>query len=548
MSHCTTSGNSRSKYHGRCGTNLTGKLFSGAHIQDISRTISSMVDTPTRVEHREQRRISESPQLRGDPDDLSISVTSQDFWDHIYRGSSRRCQFTQQFITSPYGPRDLPALDDRRVGTVMSPGQTHLLESIFSLALPNDPPNRISRTLQGYELMEQSKPGDGSDESAELKDVQCSLVGFLSLDPSVESNSMAYVLQAGAIWISHFTFEPLRIAPLARNQVFQFYVFGEEMRQLQFLFSDIVHELIGSAEYDPAESSAFSTIGTILGRRLTEASAYVEVTRSLDKQYAAKAMLCTARASSLSSVLDFMQLAAPVFRRACPDPPEGLVNLPTLFTAAIRDLQNYGIFDVLFGVLTGRPMFFRYAVDFTPEVSESHFLLVDSPGLRSMNGLCEDFGPHVPRQIVDELEQEIKCMTPIVSPSTEPALAIARVAVQQCWFQAAFIYLYMGLCGDRSTHPRVVNVQTQFMRILESVKPRRYSDSFMVLPMIILGLATNDWTERNMIRRRMLGVPECSCPGRMGNDFVRILDRVWSTNRPVVWSDLRQACWEVVGV
>lgn len=207
-------------------------------------------------------------------------------------------------------------------------------------------------------------------------------------------------------------------------------------------------------------------------------------------------------------------------------------------------------------------MFFRYNVEFPPEAPESLFLLEEGPGLRwmygvpdrllltfaHMNALFEDFGPGVREDITDTLEMEIKWMKPIVGSSTEPIFAVGRMVVQECWLLAALIYLYMGLCGADSTDARVSNVRAEFMKIVASVKPKRNPDSFLVLPMVILGVATIDLNERHMIRRRMLGVSECSHPGTMENDFVRVLDNVWTNHRPVVWGDLRRAYWEVLGV
>ncbi|CAE6446860.1 unnamed protein product [Rhizoctonia solani] len=220
--------------------------------------------------------------------------------------------------------------------------------------------------------------------------------------------------------------------------------------------------------------------------------------------------------------------------------------------------------DALLGMLTVRPMFFRYTVRFTPQAPESLFSRADVPSLRCafgipdrlvmtfahMNGLFEDFGSYVPKHMTDELEQDIKRMKPIVGVqvSTEPVLMIGRMVVQQAWFQAALIYLYMGLCGCDSTDGRVVTVRSQFIKLLASTKPRRTIDSFLVFPLVILGVATESQEERNMIRQRMLGVYECARYGRMGNDFVRILENIWSKRCSVVWSDLREACWEVIGV
>ncbi|CAE6478565.1 unnamed protein product [Rhizoctonia solani] len=257
-----------------------------------------------------------------------------------------------------------------------------------------------------------------------------------------------------------------------------------------------------------------------------------------------------------------MQLVAPIFRRACPDPLDGLINLPTLFATTHPIFQHYIRIDTFLAMLTVRPMFFRYTVRFTPEAPESLFSRAERRSLIStfgisdrlimtfayMNGLFEDFGSYVPQHMTDELEQDIKRMKPVIKVSTEPFLMIGRMAVQQAWLQAALIYLYMGLCGCDSTDGRVVTVRSRFITLLASTKPRRIIDSFLVLPLVILGVATESQEERNMIRRRMLGVPECARPGRMGNEFVRILENIWSKRRPMVWSDLRQACWEVAGV
>jgi hypothetical protein len=152
-----------------------------------------------------------------------------------------------------------------------------------------------------------------------------------------------------------------------------------------------------------------------------------------------------------------MQVVAPVFRRACPDPLTGLINLPALLSTINLQLQYYGALDVMLSTLTGRPMFFRYNVEFTPDAPESLFLLEDGPSLRwlygvpdrllltlaKMNTLIEDFGPYVEQETVDELEREIKSVVPLVGPSSEPALVLGRITVQECWCLAALIYLHM---------------------------------------------------------------------------------------------------------
>ncbi|CEL61358.1 hypothetical protein RSOLAG1IB_09961 [Rhizoctonia solani AG-1 IB] len=108
----------------------------------------------------------------------------------------------------------------------------------------------------------------------------------------------------------------------------------------------------------------------------------------------------------------------------------------------------------------------------------------------------------------------------------------------------------MGLCGADSSDARIIKVQRQFMSLLETVRPRRNPDSFLVLPMTIIGMATSSPADQSILLTRLWGVGECSKPGTMGNDLVRILNDVWSrtVNRPIVWSDLRIACLGVVGM
>ncbi|CAE6471314.1 unnamed protein product [Rhizoctonia solani] len=402
--------------------------------------------------------------------------------------------------------------------TPYTPG--NFLDSIYSLAWPVDQLRRTSP-----QLTEPSQQDDDVDGSDDLEDVQAAVIGFLSLDPTVESNGLPFVLQGCATWLSYSTYEPLSVVQLARNDILRTYVMGEQPRQILHLLANTVNEFTRSAEYDPAESTCFLALEAIFQQILTEAGARIESTRGLNQQQANQAMLFINQAStrltlypidlssskwilikcrvdSLSSVLGIMQLVAPIFRRACPGPLDELVNLPTLLTTTSIILQHYAMMDVLIGVLTGRPMFFRYTVQFTPEVPESLFSRVEAVGLRwtygvpdrlivmfaQMNGLYEDFGSHVPKHIADELEDKIKHMKPVITISTEPFLTVGRMAVQQAWFQAALIYLYMGLSGRDSGDASVVIVQSRFIRLLASTKLRRNPDSFLVLPLVIVSV------------------------------------------------------------
>ncbi|KAH7345518.1 hypothetical protein B0J17DRAFT_713087 [Rhizoctonia solani] len=190
------------------------------------------------------------------------------------------------------------------------------------------------------------------------------------------------------------------------------------------------------------------------------------------------------KVGSLANVLIVMDLYAPVFRRACPGPSEGLVNFPRCLMAINIHLKYYAALDVLQSFLTQRPMFFRYDLDFLSSQDEAFIKSGNGLGLRwlygvpdrlmialaRMNSLIEDFGNRVDSDTIHELEEEIAACTPIVivGAGTDPALNVGRIMVQEAWKMVAQVYLYMGLCGANSLDPRVIKVQRKFMGLLRN--------------------------------------------------------------------------------
>ncbi|CAE6427609.1 unnamed protein product [Rhizoctonia solani] len=557
-------------------TQYAGETSSGLGTRGVTPIYASLSPPVDALPESLQAESVGHPQAAGNFRQTGNSFDSsphfENYWSFQDENSyhfSRQHQVTQQLLSPPYSHHDRPSSVDYHSEMVMPTGREHSMESMFSLTRFDDQLNWEVETPQSPDLIESPDSDEGSDDFDDPENVQSAVMGFLSLDRNVENDGLSFILKAHATWISRFLFEPLQVVHFVRHGVFRCYALGEESRQILNLLAMSANEITRSADYDPELNSSLPTVEAIIRQRLTDASNNSKPSRELDRQYTLGAMLYTHElisaqcvVGSLSSVISLMQLAAPVFRRACPDSLEGLVNLPSLFKTMIVSLQYYSTMDVLLGVLTGRPMFFRYDVEFRSDAPESIFLLEDAPGTRwlygvpdrllvtfaQMNGLLEDFGSNVQKGIAEKLEMEIKEMKPIVGSSTEPILSVGRTVVQECWFLAALIYLHMGLCGADSADTRVVKVRAEFIKIIASVRPKRHPDSFLVLPMVILGLATDSPNERSMIRRRLLRVSECSRPGTMGNDFVRILDNVWSNYRPIVWSDLRRACWEVSGV
>ncbi|KAH7345479.1 hypothetical protein B0J17DRAFT_640023 [Rhizoctonia solani] len=229
-------------------------------------------------------------------------------------------------------------------------------------------------------------------------------------------------------------------------------------------------------------------------------------------------------------------------------------------------LEYYATLDVLLSASISRPMNFRYDTTYALGVYASVFDLENGPGTRwvygvpdrlviifaRMNALLEDFGPGVDQEVIRELEAEIQEVRAVVIASADPILAVGRLVVQECWRQAAYIYLYMGLCGADSNDARIIKAHGDFMEIFIRTKPGRIPDSFLVLPLPILGIATRHPDDQELLKRRMLTLPECARKGTTGNQFIRMLECIWGlangSGRPTTWSDLRLACLYVAGV
>jgi hypothetical protein len=154
--------------------------------------------------------------------------------------------------------------------------------------------------------------------------------------------------------------------------------------------------------------------------------------------------------------MHLMQDAAPVFRRACPEPPDQPVNLPNALLNPDLTVRYFSAGDVMASVVTARPQLFKYDVSHTPETAErlmnaefglqwlhgfpNQFVIL----LALISGLHEDIGTHVDPHIVSDIEEQIRSVTfPPALVSSDPFLGISRLVVLECWRQAVYIYLYM---------------------------------------------------------------------------------------------------------
>ncbi|ELU36638.1 fungal zn(2)-Cys(6) binuclear cluster domain-containing protein [Rhizoctonia solani AG-1 IA] len=380
---------------------------------------------------------------------------------------------------------------------------------------------------------------DEDSDSDDLEDVRTALSNVLVMTGNAESESL---VDCFALWMIRFLFEPLRGISTTKDIIIQGLARGGEALWRMMLQANIAWQVAGNAQCDIDHPPYFSTFYSHIIQRLSTAKSHIEPSREMDRCYALSALEQSFEIGTLSDILNAMQHAAPVFRRACSDSPEKLVNLPLLLTTVDISLQSYATHDILFSMLTHRPMFFRYDLSHPAHVSESLFNAEDGPGLRwlygvpdwlmvilaRMNTLLEDYGSCVDPGIAKELEEEIRSERTIVAASVDPSMSMGRIVVQESWRLAALIYLFMALCGADSKDARVSKVHSKFMKLYTGVEARRNPDSFLVFPMLILGLPTSRAEDRTTIRSRMLGLQECSKPNTFGNEVVRILDDIWS--------------------
>ncbi|KAL5641794.1 hypothetical protein ACGC1H_002030 [Rhizoctonia solani] len=422
----------------------------------------------------------------------------------------------RQFVTLdaqlPTPPMESSAPWTIAGGSIATPYQANWIHPNYHPAndvhnLPLTPRSPGLRTVRGSSSQVRAElagnwpyndPEDDIDEDRE--NLQESLQDVLMLDREVESNTVSFVLQAFVSWMSRFLFEPTRVIPLVRESIIRGHTSGPETHCRMLLIANTLLAVSQSTDYD---LDLFMALYSAISKGVAEARAQSNLTRemamaAMGSSYELITIAC--KICSLASVLNIMDFYAPVFRRACPESGEELVNFPKVLTTVEINLKLFATLDVLLSVITSRPMFFRYNLEFPSSREEELLNSEDSPGLRwlygvpdrlvvtlaRMNTLYEDVGNSVDRETVQDLEKEIATCALVVSSVTlDPVLKLGRMVVQECWRLVASIYLYMGLCGADSKDPRVTKIQKKFMSVIGGVKPRRNPDSFLVFPMLV---------------------------------------------------------------
>ncbi|CAE6423805.1 unnamed protein product [Rhizoctonia solani] len=158
------------------------------------------------------------------------------------------------------------------------------------------------------------------------------------------------------------------------------------------------------------------------------------------------------------------------------------------------------------------------------------------------------------KEMVALLEQDIRNVPPFSGSSSDRFLAVMRSVVQECWRQAAFVYLYMAVCEDSSDTPRVKEAFKRFMRLLDGTRPGRLPDEFLTSPLVIVSPAAQRVRDREVIRQRAVRLH------RNGRTFstnhnlsiLGTIEDYWARadaeGRPVLWSDVAVSRRKVMGI
>ncbi|KAH7345545.1 hypothetical protein B0J17DRAFT_713104 [Rhizoctonia solani] len=321
-------------------------------------------------------------------------------------------------------------------------------------------------------------------------------------------------------------FEPLKRARLVRDSVIKQFEDGQESRWTLTLLANIGGSLGRGVLIDGTHLIMISTLQTQVRRRL------VSVRSIEDDEIARRESVKVLDAILETIVVHFFtnpmskwvalwKEAAPLFRRLCPEPSGSPINLPSLLQHPDVSLRHHAHMDIISSTLMDVPMLFRY--DCTPQSIRSiwyhtgeaqhdsgaqwfhgtpdRFLAM----FAKINAMREDGWVATP-EIITVFERGIDEFQPAQGNSRDSFASVTRLVVHECWRQAAYIYLYMGLCGDSSDTPRVKQALKQFMKLLDGTKPGRRPDEFLVISLVLVAPAARKKRERETIRRRMHGL------------------------------------------
>ncbi|CUA68721.1 hypothetical protein RSOLAG22IIIB_08091 [Rhizoctonia solani] len=467
----------------------------------------------------------------------------------------------------------------------LTPGQASLLQALFSLAYPvameSSHDSLVFDSLQAPSKscglaapsVNQAYQGEDavSNKNSGFQGTKQLISMNPTLDPNTVDNTIHFVLAGYGQWINSDCFDISTVPyPCYDAIIKRFKSSPEERRQVI-----LVANIFSTASKSPRQNERSMAIANSLQTEASNTIArfYSMQPSSHHEEDGCKALqavnavmevvLVWRFLSPITTVMKLMEAIAPVFRRACPEPPNRLVNLPSLLLSELFHRSQFAMIDVILCVATGRPMFYRYDTSYTLEMGSlfdhgygmerlygvpDRFIII----LASINANYEDFGINLSREDIIEIENRIRDVKHVPGPYSSPIFTSRRRALQECWRQAMYVYLFMFLCGAKANDPRVVKAVSAFMQLLDGAKPACSLDAFLLIPMLIVGVATLRKSHRQMLYRHMFPIQYRTNFGVSAGDCLLQLGNIWirteAEQRVAVWSDMRIACYQVTGV
>ncbi|KDN43288.1 hypothetical protein RSAG8_06255, partial [Rhizoctonia solani AG-8 WAC10335] len=254
----------------------------------------------------------------------------------------------QQTSLALYKPPHSPDTSKR-----MTSGQASLLNALFSLGQPTS--DRITPTSSGSYSTPSSTNGstwpspdteqDQESETSEDSDpegVRQIVCGTPTLEPTVQSNSLPFVLFSYATMATRTMYEPLKMAGILRDWITERFNYSDESRTgittLATIFHTMWNTRTSAADYIPMATR----IATQLRQKLVQTSSSLglaaqnEAQRTRTLSEALEIINLQIHAGSLRAKLEMMAETAPLFRSACPEAPHELIDLPALMRVLDR--------------------------------------------------------------------------------------------------------------------------------------------------------------------------------------------------------------------
>ncbi|CAE6497668.1 unnamed protein product [Rhizoctonia solani] len=447
----------------------------------------------------------------------------------------------------------------RPLGALYSLGQ---LLDVVPYAQPTSDPSAVLVANQLPPYTERQDSDMTSDDEDPSSVISSSLIRRQPvLDKTAESNALPFVLQGYARWISRVAFDPLKLTGITREFVYS--QFEDDQSRWTVALLANIGSRVGTVEFvEGKQAPMLSALKTATRQRLRAVKSRPNPRRAeLVKAFncAAEAMIVHFYASPISEVITLRQETASVFRQLCPGPLDAPINLPSLLQHPLGGLWHYVEMDVMFSVASDMPTLFRYDVNIPGSQPSNSYLSIPSiqtegvlqwrrgiPNqlvllLANMKMIRQD-GLSPNKEMITSLERDIHELQRFDGSSSERYLAIMRSVVQECWRQAAFIYLYMAVCGDSPDTPRVRETFKRYMGLLNMTEPGRFPDELLIFSFLLVSLAAQKQRDRKIIRQRALGLHTRDRTHIATSWIIFVIDDIWTRahaeQRLVKWSDV----------